>query len=372
MKRVTNKYLVIVCLFLGLLFLNSQIFAVDIDFDKKKNLTLDELIAGAKKEGKLVWYSSMPLPATQNILKKFNEVYPFIKVDFVRGGGLVVGQRFYTEKSRKVEKVDVITAGAMEVYPDWQKKGYLARLDNLPEWNNVNELAKGQDSYYVGFNYATNVLTWNRKVYKDEELPSDLWEFTKTKWKNKTASGDPTTAGFALNWFSFISDARPKDPRCKVKPTGLGFKWMEAMYKNGHLLAGQMGNTTDTLVSGRRPILVQHKDHEIWYANKHGTDLGWKYPIQGTVAQFSFAGVNSNAPHPYAARLFTNWLLTKEAQMISVNDFGYNPTRKDMKLSDFIKGRKPLSECWIMGIEQITSDETRDFIRKLNDAVRGK
>jgi iron(III) transport system substrate-binding protein len=373
MNRIVFKYFVIVCLFIGTLFIANQVLAVDVHeyLDKKDNLTQEELIEGAKKEGKLVFYSAHGLSVNQHLLKRFSEAYPFVKTDLVRAGGLIIGQRFYAEKSRKVENMDTLFSGAAELYPDWKKKGYIARVDNLPEWKNIIELAKGEGSRYVSFTFMTHVLAWNRKQYKDEEVPSDLWEFTKPEWKNKTASGDPAAAGFALNWFSFASDARPKDPRSPHKSTGLGYKWMEAMHKNGHLLAGQIGNLTDTIVSGRRPIVVQHWDQEIWYANKHGADLGSRYPIQGSIAQHSLIIVNSKSPHPYTARLFVNWLLSKEGQTVLVKELGYNFVRKDMKTSDFIEGRMPIEKCWILDIEKITSEETRDFIRKVNDALRG-
>jgi len=363
-----------VCLFVGLLFLTNQVLAVDVHeyLDKKDNLTLEELIEGAKKEGKLVFYSALGLTVNQHLLKRFSEAYPFVKTDLVRAGGLVIGQRFYAEKSRKVENMDTLYSGAAELYPDWKKKGYIARVDNLPEWKNIIELAKGEGGRYLSFTFMTHVLSWNRKQYKDEEVPADLWEFTKPEWKNKTASGDPAAAGFALNWFSFASDARPKDPRSPHKSTGLGYKWMEAMYKNGHLLAGQIGNLTDTIASGRRPIVVQHWEQEIWYANKQGADLGWRYPIQGSIAQHSLIIVNGKSPHPYTARLFVNWLLSVEGQTVLVKELGYNFVRKGMKTSDYIKGRMPIEKCWILDIEKITSEETRDFIAKVNAALRGK
>jgi iron(III) transport system substrate-binding protein len=373
MNRVVYKYLlIVVSLLIALLFLNKQVSAIDVDLDKKNSITLDELIAGAKKEGKIVFYSAHSPFVTELLLKRFSETYPFVKTDFVRGSGMVIGQRVYSEKSRGIENMDAVYSGAAELYPDWRKHGYLARLDNLPEWGSIIDLAKGKDGRYVSFVFMTHVMAWNRKVYKDEEVPADLWEFTKPNWKNKTTSGDPATAGFALNWFSFASDIRPQDPRSKGKSSGLGFKWMEAMYKNGHLLSGQMGGVIDAVVTGRRSILIQHWDQQVWEANKDGANLGWRYPIQGTIAQHSLIALNSKSPHPYTARLFVNWLLSKEGQHVLVKEAGFNIVRKDMKTSDFIKGRKQIQECWILDIEKITEDETRDFIFKVNSAIRGK
>lgn len=342
------------------------------DLDKQNKLTLEELIAGAKTEGKLTFYSALPQFSNEALIKKFTETYPFVKAEVVRAGGLVIAQRFAVEKAKNIENMDVIYSGAAEIYPDWVKSGYIARVDNLPEWERLIDVAKGPKGRYVAFGFASQVMAWNRKMYKDEDVPADLWEFTKPEWKNKVASGDPAGAGFALNWFSFASDLRAKDPRSSAKPTGLGLKWMEAMSQNGLLLAGQVGNLTEAIVSGRRPIVIQHWDAEIVEANRRGADLGWRYPIQGTVAQHVLGAVNSKAPHPYTARLYLNWLLSREGQAFVVTNVALNTVRIDMNTSDFIQGRRPISECWILDIEKITTEETRGFIVKINEALRGK
>jgi len=332
------------------------------ELDKKTSLALDELVAGAKKEGKLTFYSAFPNFTNEMLLRKFMEAYPFVKAEVVRAGGPVIAQRFYTEKATKVERMDVMQSGAIEAYPDWRKKGYLARVDNLPEWKAAAELARGPGGYYVAIGYVGHVLAWNRKVHKDSEIPDDLWEFTKPQWANKTASGNPMGAGFALNWFSFASDLRTADARGKTGPSGLGMKWLESMNKNGHLLAGQLGNLTDALVSGRRSVAIQHWDTEIVEANKRGADLGWKYARQGPMAQQILGAINEAAPNPYTARLFINWLLSREGQNLIIKEATMSTSRGDMKTSDFLKGRKDVAECWVLDIEKITPDETRSFL----------
>lgn len=342
------------------------------ELDNKDAISYEELLAGAKKEGKLMFYSALPVFSIKTLLEEFKKKYPFVETEFVRAGGLKIAQRFYTEKSRKIEAMDMIFSGAAEVYPDWREKKLISRVDNLPEYKSVIDIAKGPKGYYVAFGFCGHVLVWNRKIYKDDQIPDDLWEFTKPEWKDKTASGDPTAAGFALNWFSFAADTRAKDPRSQAADSGLGFAWMEKMAMNGHLLAGQIGNLTDALVSGRRGVAIQQWDTEVTAAIAKGADLGWKYPKQGTIAQHILGGINEGAPHPYTARLFLNWLLSKEGQTIVMKDVAMNTVRKDMKTSDFLPGRKAISESWVLDIEKITPEETKAFLEKTGKALHTK
>lgn len=342
------------------------------ELDAAARLSVEQLVEGAKKEGKLTFYSALPQFSNQQLTKAFTETYPFVKAEVVRAGGPVIAQRFSAEKARKVENMDVIYSGAAEVYPEWARADHIARVDNLPEWPNVIDLAKAPSGRYIAFGYALQVLAWNRKLVRDEEIPSDLWEFTKPSWKNRVATGDPVGAGFALNWYSFAAGDRPQDLRSKGKPPGLGWPWMSSMSQNGVLLAGQLGNLTDALVSGRRPVVLQHWDTEIVEAIKQGADLGWKYPNQGTVAQHILGAVNSQAPHPYTARLYLNWLLSTEGQTLMVKEVAMNIVRKDMRTSDFLPGRMQIADAWIMDIEKITPDETRAFVAKLGETMRPK
>lgn len=369
-RQIAKLVLVMVLsMFLSIFFLVQRSSAID--FDKMEKLTLDELIAGAKKEGKLVWYSSNGPMFVEALIEGFREVYPFIEVSYIRAGGPAIAQRFLAEKSRNIEVCDVFESGAQEFYPDFRKRGFFGRIDNLPEWHSVKKIAQGVGGYYVHAAYWAHMMVWNRKVYKDEEVPADLWEFTKPKWKGKATTGDPAIAGFALNWYSFASGLRAKHPLSKAKPAGLGLEWMVAMRENDLLLAGQSGNVMESLISGQRPVLLQQLDYEIWYAVKRGANLGYKVPIQGTMAQFHNFAVNKESKHPYAARLLINWFLSKEGQIENMKRSGGNTTHKDLDPSVVHKGRVPLEECWLLDIEKITADESHDFTVKINNALRG-
>jgi len=342
------------------------------DLEAGAKVTVEQLIEGAKAEGKLMFYSALPQFSNQLLLKAFMDAYPFVKAEVVRGGGPVIAQRFTAEKARNVENMDVIYSGSAEVYPEWAKANHIARIDNLPEWPAVMALAKASSGRYIAFCYALHVLAWNRKLVKDDEVPSDLWEFTRPEWKNKVATGDPVASGFALNWYSFAAGDRPQDPRSRGQIPGLGWPWMSAVAQNGLLLAGQLGNLTDALVSGRRAVVLQHWDTEIVEALKQGADLGWKYPKQGTVAQHILAAVNAKAPHPFTARLYLNWLLSKQGQSLLAKDVAMNIVRSDMSTSEFLPGRMQISDAWVMDIEKITPDQTRSFIAKLGETLRAK
>lgn len=240
MNRVVYKFLfIVVSLLIVFLFLNKQVSAIDVDLDKKNSITLDELIAGAKKEGKIVFYSAHSPFVTELLLKRFSETYPFVKTDFVRGSGMVIGQRIYSEKSRGIENMDTVYSGAAELYPDWRKHGYLARLDNLPEWGNIIDLAKGKDGCYVSFVFMTHVMAWNKKVYKDEEVPADLGSLLSPIGRTRLLPGILQLQVLRSTGLVLPLTFGPKTRVLRANPAGLGSSGWKPCTKMGTCCLGR-------------------------------------------------------------------------------------------------------------------------------------
>lgn len=331
-------------------------------------LSEDELYKKAKEEGKLVVYHARETETIEVLFTDFKKRYPGIETEQVRAGGLVIGQRYYAEWEKGVYVADTIHSGVAEFFPDFRRRGMIAKLDDLPNWNSIIELAKDSNKHYVSFDFVTMPIIYNTNLLKDEEVPTDLWEYTKPEWKDRTATADPKTAGVAVAWYSFASEARSKDPRSPHSPPGLGWKFIEAIKNNGVLLAGQLGALTETIATGRRAVALHQADNSYFLAKQKAAPIGFKYAKQGATAQHTNIGVNTKAPHPNAARLFVNWLLSVEGQQVVVNKTGGNPIREDVKP---LPDRFPVKDTWVLDIEKITSAESEAFLKDLFTRLGG-
>lgn len=359
------------CFVFNFMFCASSIAGV---FDKAK-LTEKELIEGSKKEKELVFYTSIPVKSAPKYLKAFEAKYPWVKTNFIRSGGPVLAQKFYAEKGRRIEKADVVNSGAAEVYPDWRNKGYTAKIDNLPEYSYLRPLAKGPKGYYAALGFVSHPMFWNTKLLKREDVPDDLWEFTKPEWKDKTAAGNPAIGGAAMNWFSWVCECRKQHPSGNRPSSGLGPKWMAAMRRNGILLPGQVGPLTSAVVTGQRVIALQQWIGVFPPAYEGKAPIDYAYPKQGTIGQFWIAAVNKKAPHPYTARLFLNWFLSEEAQVLLVKYLAMHPGRKDVdvqKYFPFERGTVPFDQLWVMDLESIGPEETKAFVKTTMESLTGE
>lgn len=363
--------LIISCFVFNLMFYASAIAG---QFDKVE-LTEEELIEGSKSEKELVFYTSIPSKSVPKFLNAFKARYPWVKTNFIRSGGPVLAQKFYAEKGRKIEKVDVINSGAAEVYPDWRNKGYIAKIDNLPEYSHIRPIGKSPKGHYAALGFVSHPMIWNSKLLKREDVPDDLWEFTKEEWKGKTAAGNPAIGGAAMSWFSWVCDCRKQHPVGNRPPSALGTEWIEAMRKNEILLPGQVGSLTNAIVTGQRAIALQQWIGVLPPAFEEGAPLDYKYPLQGTIGQFWIAAVNKKAPHPYTARLFLNWFLKEEAQKIFIKQLAMHPSRKNVdvqKYFPFKNGTVSFDQLWFVDLESIGPKETKAFVKKVMEGISGE
>lgn len=359
-----------------LLFVSHPPALMAADVVAKASLTESELITGSKAEGgKLVFYTSIPNKSNTVVMKAFEKKYPWVKTAFIRKGGPVLAQQFYAEKSGGIEKADVINSGAAEVYPDFQKKGYLADISNLPEYGSLRALAKGPDNTYVAFLFVSQPLIWNTTLLKANDVPDDLWDFTKPQWKGKVASGNPAGGGASLNWYSWVCDCRKQVKGGVRPPSGLGVKWMNGMRENDMLLPGQVGPLNNSIITGQRQVGVSQWMGSVVQAIADGAPLGYKYPKQGTMGQHWVGAVNAKAPNPFTARLFMNWLLSKEGQIVLIKTLGAHSGRADVDSEKHFPlkgGLVGFDKLWIMDLEAITAEDTKEFVNKVSIALTGK
>src|SRR5947209_15010402 len=84
------------------------------------------LVDAARKEAKVILYSSMDLPVGEKLGKAFEAAYPGISVQIERSGSERLFQRIDQEFSSNIHAADVInTSDASHTIP-WKKKGWLA------------------------------------------------------------------------------------------------------------------------------------------------------------------------------------------------------------------------------------------------------
>ncbi len=285
-------------------------------------------VVQAKKEGKVFVYATSQV---RDAFKPFTQKYG-IEVDVVVGRGGEISTRLLSERRAGLALSDVYQGGATTLMTSIKPSGILAPLDNvlvLPEvldetkWLNGRLPFVDKERMIVSFIAGTDPdFVINTSLARADELKS-YPDILNPKWKGKIVINDPTTAGSGLKWFGLIV-------RASLGPEK-GKEWMKNLAKQEPMITRDQRLQMDWLAIGKYAIAVAPQRELIDEFQKLGAPIA---PIElFELADISPGSGNlamiSNAPHPNAAKLFINWLLTREGQNSYVQVFGSPSARID-------------------------------------------
>lgn len=272
-----------------------------------------KIIEGAKKEGQLVYYTTMTLEQSKQTVDLFEKKYPFIKVTLFRTGGGPLLNKIFTESRGGRHDWDVVVGRGEMVLPLMQRK-LLASYPTL-ESKMIDEQLVDKEGYWVAYYVNSFVLGWNTKLVKKQDVPKTYEELLNPKWKGGLISLDTEAYGM----FEGLKGVWGKEKTIAY------FKRLAALdpvLKRGNSERVQLA------AAGEYPLIVAY-NQTIQRLTSRGAPIDW-LPLEPAVTQVNPAMIGAKAPHPNAARLFFDYLLSKEGQE-QLRGYQRIPVRKDVE-----------------------------------------
>lgn len=312
------------------------------------------LIEAAKKEGKLAFYTAMDLQLAERFGRTFEAKFPGISVRVERSGAERVFQRIDQEYRSNIHAVDVVNTADQSHCIVWKRNKWLAAY--LPE-----EVAKHYDKRYYdpnGLHVTTRVLVspfgYNTKLVKAEEAPKSFADLLDPKWAGKMVKAHPAYSGTIMNaTFQIARD--------------LGWEYLEKLAKQRIMQVQSATDTPKKIALGERAVMIDGAGYLVIQAKEKGQPVEIVYPAEGTPLATAPSAIFQAAPNPNAARLFFNWLHSREAQQILVDQARqYSPHGQTVekpgirKLSD-IKLMKEDPEGVLKSADEIKSRYAKIF-----------
>ena len=259
----------------------------------------ERLIAGAKKEGSLTLYSSAQVAVMTAVGKEFEKKYG-VKVNLWRGASEQIFQRVQAEALAGRFIVDV-----METAGPTMEAGNRARL--LQDITTPVTAELMQEAYVPGRPWIVSRLSvftiaYNTRLVRKADIPASYDGLLDPKWKGKLAiEADDNNWLMAVT--SVLGEERgPKLLRDIVARNGVSVR-------KGHSLMATL------VVSGEVPVALTAYVDEVDTLKKSGAPIDYAFTAP-TVAMPTGVGVFRRAPHPHAAVLFADFLLSEEGQRI--------------------------------------------------------
>ena len=278
----------------------------------------EKTVQGAKKEGKLSLYLFQGEGELGSVAQLFQKKYPEINVVTTVGRGNTLAPRIMAERRAGKYLVDTYISGVTTAYEVFYRAKILDSVRAaliLPEVIDESKWWLGQHQYvdpenrYI-FLYLGNVgeyVSYNTKAVEAGEIRS-YWDFLQPKWKGKILSRDPK-----------ISGSQRIGLRMYYHTPELGAEFIRRLYGEMDVtLTQELRQTTDWLASGKFAICFFCS--EILKAKGQGLPVDefrtaqWKESRTISAGNMGSIVLPSQPPHPNAARLFVNWLLSREGQ----------------------------------------------------------
>ena len=275
---------------------------------------------GARKEGALMIYMTGTQIAP--LIDRFSQKYPFIKVQFIRASSVEIAQRVVQEYSAGVHLVDAFElADEGLIVP--RDEGLLQPFVS-PETASYEKDAIEAGSHWVSVREGYTGIGFNTQKIAVSDAPKTYKDMLDPKWKGRMAiSGSPSTAA---NWVGAMVLAQGAD-----YVRALGKQNMRIFQMNQRAI-------TNMMISGEVEISPTSYLSHILASRAKGAPLAWNAPGPVPVLDTG-AALAAMAPHPHAAILFIDFLLSKEGQLM-YRDLGYASARLDMPPSDLPKVKK--------------------------------
>jgi iron(III) transport system substrate-binding protein len=277
----------------------------------------DARVEAAKKEGKVVWYTSLALPSAEKVAKLFEAAYPGIKVEVHRTGSQRILQRVMQELQANIKLVDVIHTSDAGHFVLLKEKKLLmkytpAGVDAFPAG------FKDKDGYYYGLRATVNVIAYNTKLVPAAEAPKTWKDLLDPKWKGKLVTAHPGYSGVIATHVLALVHLH-------------GWDYFKQLAQNKLMLVQSAVDPAGVVASGERLVAVDGGDYYYYQMKKKGNPIETVYPKEGVPLVVSPTAIASFAPHPNAAKLFTDFTFSRELQQVMADSEGLYTGHPEVK-----------------------------------------
>ena len=277
-------------------------------------LAQSPILEGAKAEKQLLVYGTTQAPVMNRLVQAFNRKFPFIRVEYWRGGAEKVAQRFDTEYAAGRHTVDVVNLSGSEMY--WTvKKGNFVPYDS-PERKYFRASYKDKQGYWTAQYSTIAVIGYNTTLVRAQDVPKRYDDLLNPKWKGQIGL-DQTDD----DWYMVLVHVMgEKQALAFIR----GLAKQNVQFRRGRPLAAQL------LAAGEWALAPTMRVAAGEDIRSKGAPVDWVaieplYPNPPNALALARL-----APHPNAGKLWIDHILSRDTQDFYANEVGVSVGRTDV------------------------------------------
>lgn len=276
---------------------------------------------GAKKEGEIVFYTSLSLTDYPKILPHFEKSYPFIKTNTYRSTPSGVFTKVDTEARAGRHAADVVGSASVEMWQLKQRKLSTAYLS--PEQKAMPPGSRDPEGYWQGFEVTPLVTAFNTKQVPSADAPRTYQDLLHPKWKGRISLGTEE-----YTWFNILLESMGAKK---------GAEYMQALAKQGLQMPGSSSvMRVQLMLAGESALTIAARGRRVTEYKSQGAPIDFRIfdPYAG---EPNFVALMQRSSHPHAALLFMDWILSEEGQTRLADVTGRISIRKGIKHKPWVQ-----------------------------------
>jgi len=305
------------------------------------------LVEAAKKEGKIVWYTSLVLPSAEKVAKLFEAAYPGIRVDVNRTGSQRILQKVLQEMQAGIKNADVVHTSDAGHFVLLKDKKLLLRY--LPQ--GIDKFPAGfkdKDGLYFGLRATVNVITYNTRAVTAADAPKTWKDLLDPKWKGKLVTAHPGYSGVISTHVLALVHL-------------FGWDYFKQLAQNKVMLTQSAADPLTVVASGERPVAANGGEYSAYQLKKKGSPIEIVYPKEGVPLVVSPTAIMAAAPHPNAARLFTDFTFTREIQQVMADSEGLYTGHPEVK---YPTDKPKMTDLKLLAVDPEELEKRNEEIKK--------
>ena len=278
----------------------------------------------ARKEGEVVWYTAMSTQDAETLRRAFQERHPGINVTVLRQTGEKIRTRILSEMQARKFAWDVVSFNLLDMQALAQE-GLLAAYRSRETQTGFPTAAVDPDGRWTAIYQRQYVLAYNTRQVRADQAPRDWSDLLAPAWKGRLALDDSD-----VEWYGTMLEAMGRER---------GQEFMRSLARQGPTFRRGHTLLMSLLVAGDFPLAVV-LSAEVEQAKKTGAPVDWVRTTNPVVTSASLMAISAKAPHPNAARVFADFVLSTEGQT-EIQRRGRTAVRTDLVTSGVAVPDKP-------------------------------
>lgn len=275
-----------------------------------------ELLLRARTEGEVNWYTSIPESEAQTYAAAFSRQYPGVRVQVVREGTFDLIGRLESEISAGRVRADVLHVLDPAIFIALRQRGELLYYEP-PEATAIPPAYK-DIGYWTGARVVIIGLACRAQSNSSATMPETWSELLAPRWKGKLGLKDAQTSGSAYAQYYLLREK-------------YGAAYWEQMADQRPRIYKTEEALLEAVVRGEIQVAAGVMSYKIdEYSRQSGGAVQAVWPRDGVPTLIGPVAILSRSPHPNAARLFTNYMLSEAGQELLGGLLKAYPTRSDV------------------------------------------